>query len=63
MYWVPCIIIYDTVLHIIQYTLREEGKRTRDLVKWERNKKVVGSLRALDKTWEHRPLDVQVSVS
>ncbi len=36
MYWVPCIIIYDTVLHIIQYTLREEGKRTRDLVKWER---------------------------
>ena len=38
MYWVPCIIIYDTVLHIIQYTLREEGKSTRDLVKRKINK-------------------------
>ena len=39
MYWVPCIIIYDAVLHIIQYTFKGGGKRTRDLVKWERKDK------------------------
>ncbi len=56
---------HNDLLHYIAYHtiyIKWRGKRTRASVKWKKKRtmlnwsRVVGSLRALDKCWEHRPV-------